>query len=118
MINATDIGWVAGFLEGEGSFGWAQSRLFVTVSQKDREPLDKLNSLVAGRLYRFEPKGRNPIYRWECSGPQASGLMMTVFSLMSARRRDQIAKALGSWRSIPAWTVKQRAAGGNTCKRS
>lgn len=107
MISAEDIGWVAGFLEGEGCFNWAQRRLSVNTTQKDWEPLVRLQEVVGGTLRQYKNR-KQMLWRHVVTGPQAAGLMMTVYTLMSARRRDQIKTALQGWQSVPAWSEKRR----------
>jgi len=103
MIRMIDLGWTAGFLEGEGSF-WAQHHIpCVTASQVQREPLERLEMLYGGRIYRmrnFSKKSEQPIHRWQVSGAQGRGLMMTLYPLMSPRRQGQIVKALSAWLSF------------------
>lgn len=95
-IQAIDLGWAAGFLEGEGSF--PANATAVTACQKQREPLDRLRRLFGGRVYWRPEGGTYGIYAWYLHGPSARGVMMTLFSLMSPRRKAQIRGALMRWR--------------------
>lgn len=92
MISAIEIGWVAGFLEGEGSFtGWTG----VKAAQKQLEPLERLQALFGGSLSRHG----NDMHIWQLYGARARGLMMTLYSLMSPRRKEQIRKQLHFWKA-------------------
>ena len=95
------IGWIAGFLEGEGSFGYAKSTPAVSAVQVDREPIDLLYRLLGGGINTFsrkEVKG-NIYYRWNAYGPRAAGIMMTVYPLMTKRRQKRIREELARWMS-------------------
>lgn len=102
MIKTVDIYWLAGFLEGEGCFGCYNRKLSVRASQVQKWPLEKCRQLVAGPFYRREAKGNaNVAYQWAVEGRNAAGLMMTVYALMSPKRKAAIRKALKEWRQIP-----------------
>lgn len=109
--SKTDLGWIAGFLEGEGSFsrttrnkgGGSTER--VTARQKDSEPLLKLQRLLGGNvakvvyhtpsnLISMNGKCDMPMWDWSVSGSRARGVMMTLFALMSQRRRERIVAVL------------------------
>lgn len=100
-----DVYWIAGFLEGEGSFsqgGIGSWSCGVQCTQVQREPLERLqNFLGGGIVLRNRRDQRNifksvqPSYVWQISGSRARGLMMTIYSLMSPKRQEQIQKALG-----------------------
>ena len=111
-----DLEWAAGFLEGEGTFfrhkhktkhengngrygGVGSER--VAARQKHRECLDRLTEVFGGNVTLIRPKGRmasglpcNPIWDWHVTGVLARGVMMTLFSLLSAWRKAQIRRAL------------------------
>ena len=108
-----DLHWAAGFLEGEGTFcryGNLESRFGSTGServaarQKERECLDRLRDLFGGKVSSvITNHGNNvngvpygSIWNWQISGTLARGAMMTLFCLLSERRRLQIKRALGN----------------------
>lgn len=96
-----DLSWVAGFVEGEGSFDKSGGTSRVSVSQVNREPIDRLLSLFGGAAKLYAPR-KTAIHRsqpnhtwcWYASGSRARGIMMTLYVLMSAKRQGQIRKAL------------------------
>jgi hypothetical protein len=95
-----DLYWTAGFIEGEGCFaGWTGIR----VSQVQREPLDRLVHLWGGTITLVPPQrnglSAKAIHRWQLYGANARGLMMTLYTLMSPRRQEQISKVLNKWRT-------------------
>src|SRR5262249_40034333 len=95
-MTMRDLGWSAGFLEGEGRFPAGGST--VTANQKEPECLERLRQMFGGRLDWRPEGGTYGIYVWYVNGPAARGLMMTLYSLMSSRRRDQIRASLANWR--------------------
>ncbi len=97
-ISMRELGWVAGFLEGEGCFPKSKSTGIV-VQQVQREPLERLQRLFGGRVYELKRTRGNDIHQWYLHGPTARGLMMTLYTLMSPRRKEQIAARLASWRA-------------------
>lgn len=109
MLTQRDLGWIAGFLEGEGSFVLRHNRhryrssgsVVVSAGQIQRQPLHRLVALLGGKIYVRAARARNPhiIYHWQLHGAQARGLMMTLYALMSVKRQLQIRTALDGWRA-------------------
>ena len=90
-----DIHWAVGFLEGEGSFQFRHSQR-VGAAQVQKEPLEKLLMLFGGSLVLQQDKRLNAADRWYWGvhGKRARGLMLTVYSLLSTKRKKQIMKSL------------------------
>ena len=118
MLSDRDIAWAAGFLEGEGCFALNRKTCCITAAQVQREPLERLLRLFGGKIYDIKRKSskHQDFSRWDLHGPKAAGLMMTLWSLMSPRRRDQIGKALAVWRAAPL-TDAERLKVRGTCRR-
>lgn len=89
MISLADIGYAAGFYEGEGSFIKATSGTtsYVSITQKDIEPLLKMQKLFGGTITQY-----NGYNYWRLFGVECRGFVLTIFTLLSARRRKQILK--------------------------
>lgn len=65
-------------------------------AQVNREPLERLLSLFGGNIYtkkRVRPREQQ-LYTWAVTGSRARGLMMTMYVLLSQRRRAQVLTAL------------------------
>ena len=106
--HLTDIqlGWVCGFLEGEGSFGAYQtnknsSKKYqrIQAGSTDRENLVRLKTLLGGTICEMKPReGREnnkTMYLWAISAhEQAKGTMKLLREHMTPRRQLQIDKAL------------------------
>lgn len=90
------IEWAAGFLEGEGSFSGGGTHGYGRVSapQVQRWPLEQLQKLFGGTIADYREK-RNT-YHWWVTGSRARGVMMTLYSLVSPKRQEQIRAALHS----------------------
>lgn len=96
-----DLEWAAGFLEGEGSFAFSKHKnISVVAAQVQKEPLERLQAMFGGGIYGNRPKNPNSHYcwRWQTVGSRAVGICMTLYSLMSTRRKDQIRVALDGWK--------------------
>lgn len=103
MTEAEAIAWTAGFLEGEGSFTAHHGQPRVTAVQTEREPLLLLKRLHGGTINRERraAQGRQDLYQWYLGGDAARELMSRVAPLLSARRREQLSRALDG-AEIPA----------------
>ena len=105
--------WLAGFLEGEGSFyfyirrnapRWRHGAPFTVASQSGAPQLvEWIAAMCGGQVNSYQPKRPQAqrVYRWGVSGRQAIGLMMTLYPFMGDRRRMQIRQALEQWRAWP-----------------
>lgn len=102
-LALTDLHWVAGFLEGEGTFTGAYQKRHTTgivrssatfsvnAAQNEVEPLEKLQRLFGGNLYRDSKNGGHKrIHRWYLNGARGIALMMTLWILMTPKRQQQI----------------------------
>ena len=103
MIQTEALWWIAGFLEGEGSFIIRPNRptAIVGTGQVQREPLERLRQYLGGWINpnRHKSTARaKPYWNWTLSGAQAAGLCMTIYRLMSPRRQEQIRKVMAQWR--------------------
>src|SRR3990167_2660157 len=122
-----ELGWVVGFLEGEGCFAcWVQKTgtphtggsrsLSVICDQVQKEPLDRLMRFtgagkVLGPYTTNKPDGNNrqPIHSWRAHTAAASQLMETIRPHMSPRRQAQIDKALSLWKARPKLDAHARS---------
>ena len=114
MDRTNRLHWIAGFFEGEGCIHCnpRKSLLAVSANQKIREPLECLHEMLGGairpsmKMYRGEPR---PIFTWTVVGSRAAGVAMTLYPLLSTRRKEQIRDALDRWKSHRAhhrhWTM-------------
>lgn len=103
--STIELGWIAGFLDGEGSFSTAGTKNYpcetVGASQVERDPLERLQRALGGTIREkknsangFGGRGCGMIREWKVYGSRARGVMLTVYPLMSERRQGQIRAAL------------------------
>ena len=98
--STKDLAWCAGFLEGEGSF-LNYGTPIVTAAQVQREPLDRLSLLFGGNITYRKINGHagRPIWTWRVHSYRAAEVMMTLYVLMSPKRKAQIEFSIGRWKS-------------------
>lgn len=95
-----EISWAAGVFEGDGSCCRTNSSEMVTVNQVDSWLPYKFQELFGGTVFQRENSGSarhfdaRAIYFWRIYGSRARGFLMTVYSFLSPRRRQQIKRAL------------------------
>ncbi len=101
MIDIGDLKWAAGFLEGEGSFCFVGSSPCVQAGQVQKWPLEKLNLLFPRGKISFikkKRKGCQDSWIWNLKVLDSVGLMMTLYTFMSPKRKEEIKKSLGRWK--------------------
>lgn len=88
----TEVAWAAGFLEGDGYFGWNRTTLEVSAVQKDSWPLELLRIYFGGSLGMVRRQGVNArsYYRWRVSGQRARDVIEAVRPYMSPRRLAKV----------------------------
>lgn len=106
VLSELEIGWIAGLIEGEGSFSIKKSKRkhgysctpMVQLASTDKDVVDRLQTLVpAGSV--CEPtrltKGGKQVYKWSLSSSDAVlDLLILLFPLMSGRRKTRIREIL------------------------
>jgi hypothetical protein len=98
---------VAGILEGEGSFGLTNNgrspAMWLGMSDSDviervRAIVDRSMSIKISHDKRKE--GYKDSFRIFLNGDRAIGWMMTIYPLMSIRRKSKIRECLEAWKSV------------------
>ena len=85
------ICWAAGLYEGEGScavYGHAK------MTQKDSWALQQLRAYFGGSIGRYGQGSGHKYFHWSLSGTMGRGFLMTIYSLLSPRRQEQIRRNL------------------------
>ena len=102
-IPLNELYWIAGFLEGEGSFTRCGGTISVSAAQVQRQPLEKMQNLLGGNINQYFSKHYTLgyAYRWQNYGVKAEELMKILFPLMSPKRQGQIALCLSWYDSRP-----------------
>jgi hypothetical protein len=92
-----DLLWLAGLLEGEGSFDahrgkYARIRLAMT----DRDVVGRAATLMGAQFrLALHPAPAKATWHTEISGPRAAEIMAEILPHMGARRSQKIADVLG-----------------------
>jgi DNA-binding transcriptional regulator YiaG len=102
-MKDTDLAWLAGLLEGEGSFLKAPPSKpncpHVSLEMTDKDVVERAALLMEGKAVRVNI--RNDLwkqsYRVIIRGSRGVALMRLLYSMMSARRRAQIDAALETY---------------------
>ena len=90
-----DIYWVAGIYEGEGSTCKNSKSITVSVAQKDNWLLEKCKQLFGGVIYHpTDTNNHKRVSEWVIHGSRARGFALTIYSLLSPRRQQQIKRAM------------------------
>lgn len=100
-ISTTDLHWLAGWLEGEGSFSRCsvgKASIRVGGDSTDRDVIQRVATLTDIKVYA-EPRGKNKIMYRFVVVRHAAGWMMTLYTLMGVRRKARIAALLHLWRN-------------------
>lgn len=101
MIRSTDIAWLTGLVEGEGTLLMSGRSIAVIVRMTDCDVVERAASLMSGHIYDVPVVGhRKPVWRAQVKGPRAAGWMMTMYPWLGMRRRMQVRQTLGKWRAM------------------
>lgn len=92
-----EIYWAAGFIEGDGCFSNTGKTPQVSAAQSyTKEPLERLEKIFGGTISELRPK----VFQWRIYGAKAIGVMFTLYSMMSEKRRKQIEEAVTKWKLL------------------
>ncbi len=78
----------------------------------DEDVIRRMHDILRfGTVVRQRPDPRNArdagMWRWQVTGRQAAGLMLTIYPLMGARRRERIRSVMKAWLAYPQ--IRKRA---------
>ena len=115
-LPPTELHWLAGLLEGEGSFMTGPPSSpglpVIAVNMTDHDVMARLGRIFGRKVHALEP--RNP--RWRTSyqvrvtGGAAVHWMTLLRPLMGSRRQAQIDRALASYAPRPVALLTDEAA--------
>lgn len=98
MITTTeDLIWLAGLLEGEGSFDLHKGKYpRIRVGMTDRDVVGRAATLLGAQVRTtLRPKPLSATFHAEVSGARAAEAMAQLLPHMGARRSSKIATVLG-----------------------
>jgi hypothetical protein len=104
-LSPFDLGWLVGWLEGEGCFtltnsqhGLRRSYVGIQVGSTDLDTAQKAASLLDAKIHEYIPSkshlGKKPYYSVHIYGRRAISVALLVLPHMGTRRRGQIIAAL------------------------
>jgi hypothetical protein len=102
-MKIIDIAWLAGLLEGEGSFMIRGGSPRLVLQSTDLDVVQRAARLFGCKVPEtadYKPKGKatyKPVYGARIFGMRALGWMMTLYSLLGQRRRAQVRTVIGEW---------------------
>src|SRR5688572_1418342 len=109
-LSPTDVAWLAGLLEGEGSFylnknhvnGMVYRYPVIVVNMTDRDVIERVASLFGTGVYDLPSyqEGRQPAFRTQITGKRAAALMVDLFPYMGRRRAARITDVLNEYRAL------------------
>lgn len=102
-MKSDEVAWAAGFYEGEGCIHFDGKNLNMTLSQCNREPLDRYYEIMGcGKIYGPYTKRRvQPIYTWKVSGRSAVEAIGRLSEWLSKRRTEQAQTAIEAYERRP-----------------
>jgi hypothetical protein len=105
-MKSNDLAWLAGLLEGEGSFMTIKSHVRgkvylypkIVVTMTDLDVIQRAATLIGNAVYNV-PLQKNGVsklsqYRAQVSGVKAAELMRQLLPYMGKRRTDKIREIL------------------------
>jgi len=108
-LSIVDTAWLAGILEGEGSFIWNNKGgnvygcPYLRIGMTDEDIVKRVQSMIGGRI-RIESarqKGWKDQFRLAISGQPAIEVMKKILPFMGERRSIKISQLIDKWESRP-----------------
>lgn len=122
-----EVAWLAGLLEGEGSFWMITSRdggqygghkryryPKIVVNMTDRDVIDRVSAMFGNSTYKMPPARNYPDrkqqWRAQISGVGAAEWMRRLYPWLGERRRAKIDEVLAEYGAIESTEVRRRRA--------
>lgn len=104
MLSEAEVAWIAGLLEGEGSFRvTSNGGLQVSCGMTDKDTIEKLRRLAGGYITKpHVTKGGKTLYPW-CLSMREDVLQLCrlIYPWMGARRQSKIDELFAYARAYP-----------------
>lgn len=112
MLSPSETAWLAGFLEGEGSFGISvlkagrQLSPYISFQSTDGDVTEKVATLFSTKahgpyLRKDKVISKKPYFCAAVHGSSAARIMQTIFPYMGNRRKEKIERTLQEWVNRP-----------------
>ena len=100
-VTVRDVVWLAGLLEGEGSFFSYRNSPTISVNMTDKDVVEKAAALLRSKVYTCNPGSpdRKIPYSATAHGSIAISWMMSLYQFMGERRKINIKDTIDAWKS-------------------
>ena len=101
-----NIAWLAGLLEGEGSFVFNRKAggrcdVRIQLNMTDQDIIERAAKMLGRSVYRAQRGGDKPQWYVRTTGIKSISWIMTIYGLMGARRQKKIRELLAYWKAQP-----------------
>lgn len=105
MLNV-DLNWLAGILEGEGSFIFSNGSPRISIGTVDEDVAIKIHSIMecTGSIFEDKTETSKTFYKVNLQGIAAIDLMKALYPLLGLRRQEKITDILEEYRDYRANT--------------
>lgn len=96
-MTDTEIAWLAGWLEGEGYFGYNNGSPFIRAKSVDYDTLLKVQATAGKgniRVEHTDKEHHKDTWEWAVFGINAVNVMLAIRDYMGERRTSKIDRAL------------------------
>ncbi len=100
MLEIKDISWLAGLIEGEGSFLTCNTSPCISLQMTDKDIIERAARLLGVTVRGPYVYGSNkPTWTCRVYGQRAAGWIMTLWTFMGTRRREKMLEVLEAWKA-------------------
>lgn len=109
--SITEIHWLAGILEGEGCFNFQAGSPRIMVATVDLDVIERIRIIVNSKnpFNISRTTTGKELYKLTLCGSLAIQWLMTLYPLMSIRRKQKIRDVISIWKNIEGNGVKTKA---------
>lgn len=101
MWSRSDLAWMAGLYEGEGTTYYNSKQLKLKFTMTDEDVLQTFRRVAGVGFctgpYKATGLGKKPRYLFQCSGPMAYILLVAMWPWLHERRKAQARTAILGW---------------------
>jgi hypothetical protein len=117
ITKITEIAWLAGILEGEGTFTFAGPTPTIKIGMTDKDTIEKVKKIIGEDNEISEDEYSNKtLYIYRVYGYKAISWMMTLYSFMSLRRKEKIKEIIIKWQ-VDNNNMLRRHTIGDRCRK-
>jgi hypothetical protein len=110
MDDKEMVAWLAGILEGEGSFCWRGRKTaygipYIRVGMADKDIVERISDIIGGNVHPEKPRKLHYKiqYRLSISGKPAIIIMKLILPHMGERRSKKIRELIQKWEVRPGY---------------